>query len=759
MLDTKLKNSSDRKYAGLFVSIIILALLAAAVLLFYKPIVENAKGFIKLDESDKEKELAEYKDSAEAGFLEELFKGNYVLRWELERQINNKKLNASEFFLNENQSTDIDDINTDDGENFETFKSDFSELMNNWYYNFFYYILSNYGLEYYAVDNKTGTYLTNTGAKLSAFLGKEEMEEADKLKKEYYFYAVIQFDENGNPSIPYYQGISKEKANSYLGFNLTQEMVNRSWNNAAWYASRVKPLAGMKVVYAIKSEDSLQNYFIDQFGDTNYHIINEAYNRGGAAYLYTASFILVMLLGFVLPLIKPLRIGKGIEAKIPAEIWGLGIGFTVAIYEDGITSLIKETVSGDLFDLNRNHIMTEGMARVVVNSFNVLIWLGIFIIWFAAALSIRQLFIKRPVKYLKENTLTFRFLFWLGRVIKKGCGYAITFDMSRKDDRKLVMLLGANMLLIMLFCAMGGVGVIGAIIYTCVLLYFITKYKNKITSDYRAIIQAAGRISEGNLDITIEKNLGVFNPLKEELMSVQQGFRKAVLEETKSQKMKTELITNVSHDLKTPLTAIITYVDLLKNKELTEEQRDSYVETLDRKALRLKILIEDLFEMSKAASNTITMNPVEVDLTAMIKQIHFELSDKIAGAGLDFRVRIPEDKIIAWLDSDKTYRIFENLIINMCKYALPGSRAYLDMEVLDKQVSITVRNISQAELDFTGEEIVERFVRGDKARNSEGSGLGLAIAKSFTELQGGSFHVLTDGDLFKVIVGFMILEA
>ncbi|MGN6711255.1 sensor histidine kinase [Anaerocolumna jejuensis] len=759
MLDTKLKNSSDRKYAGLFVSIIILALLAAAVLLFYKPIVENAKGFIKLDESDKEKELAEYKDSEEVGFLEDLFKGNYVLRWEMERQINNKKLDASEVFLNGNQSTDVDDINTDDGDNFETFKSDFSDLMNSWYYDFFYNTLSNYGLEYYAVDNKTGRYLTNTGAKLSAFLGKEEMEEAEKLKKEYYFYAVIQFDEDGNPKIPFYQGISKENANTYLGFNLTQEMVDRSWNNAAWYASRVKALAGMKVVYAIKSEASLQQYFLDQIGYTNYHIINEAYNRGGAAYLYAVSLILVILLGFLLPLIKPLRIGEGIEAKIPVEIWGLGLGFTVPLFEDGISTLIKETVTGDLFDLNRNHIMTEGMARVVVNSFNILIWLAIFLIWFAAALSIRQFFIKRPVRFLKENTLTFRFLFWLGRVIKKGYGYAITFDMSRKDDRKLVLLLGGNMLLMLLFCAMGGAGVIGAIVYTCVLFYFVNKYKSRITSEYRTIMQAAGRISEGNLDITIEKNLGVFNPLKEELMSVQQGFRKAVLEETKSQKMKTELITNVSHDLKTPLTAIITYVDLLKNKELTEEQRDSYVETLDRKALRLKILIEDLFEMSKAASNTITMNPVEVDLTAMIKQIHFELSDKIAGAGLDFRVRVPEDKVIVWLDSDKTYRIFENLIINMCKYALPGSRAYLDMEVLDKQVSITVRNISQAELDFTGEEIVERFVRGDKARNSEGSGLGLAIAKSFTELQRGSFHVITDGDLFKVIVGFMILEA
>ncbi|WP_139243252.1 HAMP domain-containing sensor histidine kinase [Anaerocolumna xylanovorans] len=756
-MDTKLKNNSGRRGAGLFISIVILSLLASAVLLFYKPIVENAKGFIETSKSTREKDLENLKESEEDTFLENLFKSNYVLKWELERQIDNKKYSASDIFSNNTGVFDITENteNADPNDSYEAFKDDFNEMMDSWNYEFFYTTLPSYQLEYYVVDNKTGNYLTNTGAKFSALLNDKE--DAKNIKDGYYFCTMMQFDKDGNLSIPYFQGLSNEKKNAYLSFNLTQQMVDRNWNNAAWYASRVKRLAGMTVVYGVKSASLLQSDYLSQEDYMSYWVINEAYNRGGAVYLYAGSFLLVMLLGFLLPAIKPLGIGKGIEAKVPVEIWGLGMAFTFAIYEEGILTLIKETVTGDVFLLSGNHIFNEGIASAVVNVFNILVWLFIFFVWFAAALSIRELFIKKPVRYLKENTLTFRFLGWVGRVTKRGYHYVTSFDMSKKDNKKLILLLGGNLFLMILFCSMWGVGIFGAIIYTGVLFYFINKYKKKVTADYKAITEAAVRISEGNLEGTIDEDLGIFNPLKEQLMKVQQGFRKAVLEETKSQKMKTELITNVSHDLKTPLTAIITYVDLLKDKNLTEEQIDSYIETLDRKALRLKILIEDLFEMSKAASNTIAMNPVEVDLTALIKQLHFELSDRIEKADIDFRARIPEEKVVAWLDSDKTYRIFENLLINMCKYTLPNSRAYLDMELKEKEVFVTVRNISQAELDFSGEEIVERFVRGDKARNSEGSGLGLAIAKSFTELQGGTFQVITDGDLFKVVVGFKIL--
>ena len=217
--------------------------------------------------------------------------------------------------------------------------------------------------------------------------------------------------------------------------------------------------------------------------------------------------------------------------------------------------------------------------------------------------------------------------------------------------------------------------------------------------------------------------------------------------------MKTELVTNVSHDLKTPLTAIITYVNLLK-EERDEEKRADYIDVLERKSLRLKVLIEDLFEISKASSRNITLNYVDVDVVNLFKQVRLEHAEKFEKAGLDFRCTYPEERAIARLDSQKTYRIFENLLVNVAKYALPNTRVYVKVEKTEEEVILRIMTISATELSFNVDEITERFVRGDASRNTEGSGLGLAIAKSFTELQKGRFKIETEGDLFKAEAAF-----
>ena len=214
--------------------------------------------------------------------------------------------------------------------------------------------------------------------------------------------------------------------------------------------------------------------------------------------------------------------------------------------------------------------------------------------------------------------------------------------------------------------------------------------------------------------------------------------------------MKVELVTNMSHDLKTPLTAIITYVNLLKVEGITEEQRRDYLATLERKSLRLKGLIEDLFEFSKASSQNVTLNIMDVDIMNLVKQVAFEMSDKLGESGLDVRMNLTEEKVILPLDSQKTYRVYENLFGNIAKYALPGTRVYVNGFRIDDTVVITLKNISAQEITVDSSELTERFVRGDASRNTEGSGLGLAIAKSFTELQGGVLELEVDGDLFKV---------
>ena len=300
----------------------------------------------------------------------------------------------------------------------------------------------------------------------------------------------------------------------------------------------------------------------------------------------------------------------------------------------------------------------------------------------------------------------------------------------------------------------GIVGILGVLLYSVVLYIFLKKRGFTMQKQYQSVLKAAGQMAEGDLQITLEEDLGMFSSLGRELEDVQIGFAKAVAEEAKSQNMKSELITNVSHDLKTPLTAIITYVDLLKKEDLSEEERTSYIETLDKKSQRLKVLIEDLFEVSKANSGNVTMNFMDVDIVKLIKEVRLEMSDKIEESDLDFRFNLPEEKVMLSLDGQRTYRIFENIFSNALKYAMPFSRVYIDLKDEENQVTVTVKNMSAQELKMDVDYLTERFVRGDSARNSEGSGLGLAIAKSFTELQHGQFEIQVDGDLFKVCMTF-----
>ena len=209
---------------------------------------------------------------------------------------------------------------------------------------------------------------------------------------------------------------------------------------------------------------------------------------------------------------------------------------------------------------------------------------------------------------------------------------------------------------------------------------------------------------------------------RDELAQIQTGMKKAVEEEVKSQRMKTELITNVSHDLKTPLTAITTYIELLKKEDITEEERRSYIDTLERKSLRLKVLIEDLFEVSKANSNNIVLNKMELDVVNLIKQVSIEHVDKMKERGLELKWNVPEEKVLLMLDNQKTYRIFENLFVNVVKYAMQGSRVYLEVRKKASLVEIILKNMSAEEIHISGDEITERFVRGDSSRNTEGSG-------------------------------------
>lgn len=301
--------------------------------------------------------------------------------------------------------------------------------------------------------------------------------------------------------------------------------------------------------------------------------------------------------------------------------------------------------------------------------------------------------------------------------------------------------------------SVSAIGYLSAIVLVG-LIYFISW---KIVDMVYEIYDYADQILEHDKE-NIEKT-GFFRPIIGALERAEESFNEAVQREVASERMKAELISNVSHDLKTPLTAIISYIDLLKREELSPEEQKKYIEILDQKSQRLKALIEDLFEASKAASGNIKLNMEEIDLVALLKQTLGEMSEKVGKSQLQFKVTVPEYKLMSQLDGRRTYRIFENLINNIIKYAAPYSRVYIECKEEEREHSVVFKNISAKEMNFTAEEIVERFKRGDESRHTEGSGLGLAIAKNLTELQGGMLEVYIDGDLFKVSVKFPKVQA
>ena len=230
------------------------------------------------------------------------------------------------------------------------------------------------------------------------------------------------------------------------------------------------------------------------------------------------------------------------------------------------------------------------------------------------------------------------------------------------------------------------------------------------------------------------------------------GFKNAIEENLKAERLKTELITNVSHDIKTPLTSIINYVDLLKKKNIKDEKIKEYIEILDNKSQRLKKLTEDLVEASKASSGNVKLNIESINIKELINQTIGEFKDRLEKRNLQIEVDMPIEDVKIDADNRYMYRIMENLFGNISKYAQENSRVYVDVKKVNKKINISIKNISKDKLNISSDELMQRFVRGDKSRYTEGSGLGLSIAKSLTELQKGTFDIIIDGDLFKVVM-------
>ncbi len=613
-------------------------------------------------------------------------------------------------------------------------------------------------------------------------LGRSSSADTKKLLEQntdYGLRIVLEYDQNGNLNTVEVDGTCANEDERYRleqgVFNCLDEPYDYVEGERIQYF--LTDPSSVKIIYAF-TEQNLQrflqnNYFSGGVYNANVEILS---NMKPYLVFEWGLCLLAMVAALLIPCNKNWDLGDFPVFKMPFEVVLLAGAFAVSM-EQSFASVVWNTLNhrlaGFIGDMGIPDPLNYGVEKLL----NLLMWFCIFGVAYWGTTCLRAMFTMKG-RYWKGRTLTARILYWaegrkdeLGEQVRQGAGEAtglfrrmwkgirglqkriydgfLHVDITEQANHVIFKIVLVNFIVLTLISCFWFYGIFALLVYSGILFLFLRRYFFDIQWKYRLLLASMNLLAEGNLDAPIEGDLGVFNPMKTEIQKIQKGLKKAVDEEVKSERMKTELITNVSHDLKTPLTAIITYVDLLK-KEEDPQKRKEYLAVLEKKSLRLKGLIEDLFEISKATSRNVTMNFMKADVIELLKQVGLENDSRIREAHLDIRWSLPEEKVVMLLDSQKAYRIFENLIVNITKYAMPHTRVYIEVKDEGNEVLISMKNVSAAELDFDANEITDRFVRGDASRNTEGSGLGLAIAKSFTELHYGTLEVTTEADLFKV---------
>ena len=566
----------------------------------------------------------------------------------------------------------------------------------------------------------------------------------------YAFVAVIKYGEKGNIESTTFLTHERDNASQALN-ELARSDPGEYLRDYYYYSGTFQPPQDRIYCFAM-TKTALETY---SDYDPSILYANSGYDTTADLVVLFMTFVgFVCAAAFLLPFIKVLETGNEKIFSYPFEPVCL-IALCVVSVAASVTAnpgaLDHQSIRSVLISIG----LPETVATVIQYLWGLLGWVLIFAVCYWAAACFRHIFTMGLKEYLQKRVLIYRFWPWITKWCRRIYQGLLHIDLRDNASRVLLKLVLINFIILGFISLLWYWGLAALIIYSVILFLLLRKYVRKIQDQYQLLLQATNELAQGNLNGTIPEDLGVFEPFREEIDKIRTGFRKAVDEEVKSTKMKTDLITNVSHDLKTPLTAIITYVDLLKDPNLPAADQKKYIQILDQKANRLKLLIEDLFEISKATSKTVQLNIVDVDIVSLLRQVKLELQDKIEATDLLFRWQLPEEKVILPLDSQRTYRVFENLLVNITKYAMPHTRVYITMEDTENHVKISMKNISATELNFNPSEITERFVRGDASRNTEGSGLGLAIAKSFTELQGGRLEVFTDADLFTVEITFL----
>ncbi|WP_249168713.1 sensor histidine kinase [Alkaliphilus sp. B6464] len=543
------------------------------------------------------------------------------------------------------------------------------------------------------------------------------------------FYMKATFDENGNPEIE----TSLENKFSKSAF---VDMLNHSDDEVK------KEYANLEVLYIVPEDfEAYNDVFTVDMKDTHafpdYAML--------ISVIGAVSILILIIAAFAVPYsaqsrMSICRVFNKMFLELKVFIW---IGFVLLCAGTGSV-------------INGYNYYGYGIGSFIYDAdpyfyvVGIILTFILYILVYLSTVYLKYIYYTGFKKGLIDNGFFGKIFLYFVRGVKGVFKKLTRIDLREDNYRKLVLVTGINLLAILILGAGGFLGFILAVAYSL----FIFKYLLKVFDKAKDLNGASAKVAEGNFNISLDEDMGILSPMAKNLNNINKGFRLAVDKEIKSERMKSELISNVSHDLKTPLTSIITYIDLLKNEDIDLDTQKEYISILDRKSQRLKILIEDLFEASRASSGNIELYLENVDAVALFRQTLGELEEKINDSNLQFKINAPENKVMCNLDGRRTYRVFENILTNILKYAMENSRVYIDILENEHEVSFIFKNISAYEMNFDASEITERFARGDESRNTEGSGLGLSIAKSFVELQNGKLEITVDGDLFKLIVTF-----
>ena len=586
---------------------------------------------------------------------------------------------------------------------------------------------------------------------------KTEGGDTSLFVKDHQMYSTFTYDADGNVTST---GDYVSTDFTYMSaYQLLKNSISISTSNARetyeiYGKSIPKSQIQLRVPQNLKAEFAIPQNLTENNDIIWYNTGNLVHGEMSGRFLAVTCCMMVFFIGLYI-LFYPVSVEQEVNPfafmrKIKAEIKWVFLGTVLCLAYIGMAFLGVYTMTGELQTALQMLGIPYAELVPVVLQFIGMMLTGLFTAM--GIFEIKYMLTSGFCRYWKEDSL-------IGSIcgnVKRRFEKLSEVDLSDKTDTVLLKYVLIQMVIVGVIACFWSFGIVLSVLYSVLLFFYIRKKLKKVQKDYQVLLKEAHQLADGRFDEEITQDVGIFNALGEEFKNVRTGFEKAVCEEMKSQNMKTELISNVSHDLKTPLTGIKNYAELLGQNNVSEQDKQVYLENLQHYIDRLNNLIEDLFEVSKVNSGNIELNPVELNVVALIQQAQAETEDLLKQKNLTVILDAPENGIVQALDGDKTYRIFENLFTNIAKYALPGTRVYVSATAQPEYTEIVFKNISEAQMNFTPEEIVERFVRGDKFRHESGSGIGLAIVKSFTEVQNGTFSIEIDGDLFKAVVRFKV---